>query len=252
MAGQAQSMPPIPLATIAFFMFTATASVAQQPSVPPAPSPQPRGAVPKPARSTPSPGIVGIPNPNITLSCPPSPSGIEPKCELADVLGAVAWPIVALLGLAAVVLNRQILRGLAKTARGLSRLKGGPVELEFSPDAAKDVTASISQDLADFKLVAQREYDRQAQARDLKQGLKAALTALVREVPSIGNKNFRATIHVPDVVFAGYLYQAIDYVPDGGGSGRRWSERYGILGRAWRMKKSIFTRTHLRNTATGC
>jgi hypothetical protein len=50
----------------------------------------------------------------------------------------------------------------------------------------------------------------------------------------------RTTLHVPDVVFEGYLYQILDYQPDRGGRGRRWSERYGILGRAWRMDRSVF------------
>jgi hypothetical protein len=56
----------------------------------------------------------------------------------------------------------------------------------------------------------------------------------------------RGTIHVPDIIFKEYLYQLTKYyvlTENGsrveGSPGRRFSMRFGIIGRAWRLKESI-------------
>ena len=49
---------------------------------------------------------------------------------------------------------------------------------------------------------------------------------------------FRSTIHVVDILFAESYYQLIPYVPVGGGEGRSWSIRYGIVGKTWRQAES--------------
>jgi hypothetical protein len=53
----------------------------------------------------------------------------------------------------------------------------------------------------------------------------------------------RATIYVSDVVFSEYLYQFTDYYPRHGEApaGRRFSKRYGIIGRAWRLSETLAT-----------
>jgi hypothetical protein len=50
---------------------------------------------------------------------------------------------------------------------------------------------------------------------------------------------FRCTIHVSDILFADDLYQLLNHYPRSGGSGvgRRFSVRYGIIGRAWRLNQ---------------
>ena len=40
------------------------------------------------------------------------------------------------------------------------------------------------------------------------------------------------------MIFPDYLYQLVDYYPSGGGAHRRFSQRYGIIGRSWRSKMS--------------
>ncbi len=52
----------------------------------------------------------------------------------------------------------------------------------------------------------------------------------------------RATIHVDDIVFRSYLYQLVDYFPssrNGSAAGRRFSQRYGIIGQSWRLNESL-------------
>ena len=52
------------------------------------------------------------------------------------------------------------------------------------------------------------------------------------------NAGYRATVHIPDVLFSDTLYQLLDYWPKGKGGGRRFSARFGILGLAWRLEES--------------
>jgi hypothetical protein len=61
--------------------------------------------------------------------------------------------------------------------------------------------------------------------------------AIVANLPN-GAKGLRATIHINDVIFPDYLYQLVDYYPGDGGAHRRFSQRYGIIGRSWRSKTS--------------
>jgi hypothetical protein len=49
-----------------------------------------------------------------------------------------------------------------------------------------------------------------------------------------GAKGFRSTIHVLDVLFAESYYQLLPYYRKGGGEGRSWSIRFGIVGNTWR------------------
>jgi hypothetical protein len=123
----------------------------------------------------------------------------------------------------------------------VTKVKGGPVEVEFSAEAARDVRASIDLDLMDFEVAAISEYDRQARANDLDQLLRVATKAVKDKVPSTEGHDIRSTVHVEDVIFARNLYQLLDYQPDRSGRGRRWSVRYGILGRSWRLERSIGT-----------
>jgi hypothetical protein len=49
---------------------------------------------------------------------------------------------------------------------------------------------------------------------------------------------YRCTIHIPDPVQEGYLYQLLNYYPEGGGAFRSYSDRYGIIGKVWRSEES--------------
>jgi len=69
-----------------------------------------------------------------------------------------------------------------------------------------------------------------------------AIKAFDRE--NLGER-FRCTIHVPDPVQEGQLYQLLDYYPKGSGSFRSYSERFGIIGKVWRSEKSQIVGTLL-------
>jgi uncharacterized integral membrane protein/ribosomal protein S13 len=55
-------------------------------------------------------------------------------------------------------------------------------------------------------------------------------------------KEYRATLHVPDLLFAETFYQLLDYHPrsslHANTSGRTWSIRFGLIGKVWRSGES--------------
>ncbi len=171
----------------------------------------------------------------------PRPSAPDPAPAIID---SLAWPITVFATIILFVYSRRLQRLFSRLFRRLTlgKIKGGPFELEFSAETAKDVKASIQQDLGDFMLAADSEYERQARANDLDEALSVAKQEVVLAVGAAApSEEIRATVHVRDVVFEGYLYQLLDYHPTGSGKGRRWSSRYGILGRSWRLGSSLCT-----------
>jgi hypothetical protein len=121
----------------------------------------------------------------------------------------------------------------------VTKFKGGGVEFEFSPERAREVQASFKESYAGFVDAAKGEYDRQVGARELNLRLGDTLRQLQTKHLLRLPPNWRATIHVPDIVFDGFLYQLLDYCPSGRGSGRRFSQRFGIIGRVWREQESL-------------
>jgi hypothetical protein len=52
-------------------------------------------------------------------------------------------------------------------------------------------------------------------------------------------RDFRCTIHIADPINEANLYQLVDYHPGGGGAGRTFSERFGIIGKVWRSGETF-------------
>jgi len=87
-----------------------------------------------------------------------------------------------------------------------------------------------------------------ADVRAVSERLKAAIETALPNVLNNKQLNWepsgvRATSHVDDIVFISFLYQLVDYFPpDRSGSsraGRRFSQRYGIIGQSWRLNESL-------------
>lgn len=83
------------------------------------------------------------------------------------------------------------------------------------------------------------EFDRQVARFDISR-LCAQVAEDVIE-PTLGDRNakYRCTVYVPDIVFKGALYRLLDYYPGGNGSGSVYSDRYGIIGRSWRLGEPL-------------
>jgi hypothetical protein len=150
----------------------------------------------------------------------------------AQLLATVAWPLVFVVTL--LWLGRKRLMDLAKNLR---RISGAGFNVEFSSEAASKVQKSVTENLADYVKSADAAYAQQAAIFEIRELLERAVIHTLNQLPSKPSK-YRATVHVPDVVYAEYFYQLLNYFPGGGGARRRFSQRRGILGRAWRLNES--------------
>ena len=214
-----------------------------------------------PAKKSPESSACG--NTSINIYCSSTGEGAAPSSlktqeqkddswpEIAfkfiSALSPYAWP--AFFVFAMFFLGRDLFK---HQLAGLRRVKGGGFELEFNAERAREVAKQFRQSYADFLQTAQAEYERQVRARRVSDTLLPEAADAVRKLANLSaqEKSLRATVHVPDVVFKNFLYQLVDYFPSGSGSGRRFSVRFGVLGRCWRLAKSLGQGTALR-PATG-
>ena len=162
---------------------------------------------------------------------------------------AIAWPSAILVLFFALYRRLTLndikeLLGIAKPV--ISKIKIAGTEIEFNLDTLRQQGAQTRDSFLDLVARADEQY----KIASAQQAIKEQLAIVMREaLPEVLRTNglapdppIRATIHVSDIVFEKYLYQLIDYFPDpasGGEPGRRFSQRFGIIGRAWRMKKSM-------------
>ena len=162
----------------------------------------------------------------------------------ADIVKSVAWPGAALLIALILIFNARRLR---QALGPLRRVKAGTLEFEFSSEDALRVKESITESYEEFQKTAKRAYAHYARAHLIQEHFDQALHAVrTHFTENIGRDNTRtwpddsrATLHINDIVVSEFTYQLLDYVPRGGGSGRRFSSRRGILGRALRLDRSI-------------
>jgi hypothetical protein len=169
------------------------------------------------------------------------------KSENPGLLGTVVWPLTIIALAFLIAYNSRLGRLLGLVPKFLRKIEGpGGITLEINPEAAKEVQKYFNSSFEELMSQAHYEYNQMAktyQIRDklervIKEGLPHALKANgIHNDPAL-----RATIHVPDIVFGEFLYQLVDYYPisEGRGTaGRRFSQRFGIIGRAWRLKQSV-------------
>jgi len=133
--------------------------------------------------------------------------------------------------------------GLRYLALAISRFRSVKLfgsEITFSEEGAKLLSTSADEAFRLYKLQADAEIARQVEAYDVSSLFRQVFKSekspeRVRNVPSV--RGFRAAIHVADVLFEQTLYQLTDYFPSKSGVARRFSIRYGILGRSWRLRE---------------
>ncbi len=119
--------------------------------------------------------------------------------------------------------------------------------MEISADAVDAVKNQLRGSFGELITSADQEYKRMAQLFNLYQHLEKVTTiALPRALEENGvntrmdDGDVRATIHVKDIVFVEHLYQIVDYYPvRRDAAGRRFSQRFGIIGRSMRLEQSL-------------
>ncbi len=179
--------------------------------------------------------------------------------KLKSLLGDSVWP--------------DQLKGMLRSVRDLSLVLGWPLALALAlayvlhSDRAKDrlvILASSIQKVAfpggfeltlwgeksgidqsatfqKFRVDVKSEYDKLAEQRTIKETVSRMLKDTVEpeltRIRKTKTVEYRATVHVHDALFSQAYYQLIDYLPTGGNRGRAWSIRFGMVGRAWRLRE---------------
>jgi hypothetical protein len=167
---------------------------------------------------------------------------------IVDQAVRLSWPAVAMILLLLVILSPRFTHGFSSIWKRTNSLKVGEIELGFTPEAAKDLNIATETSFATFRKQASLEITRRTRALDI----RALLERLIQDDSLTGKRGrevaqlrevagFRCTLYIRDVLFEDTLYQLVDYYPLDGRvtSGRTFSIRYGIIGRAWRMQEHL-------------
>lgn len=152
----------------------------------------------------------------------------------SQLIERVVWPLTLLLSLAFIAYNARLGRIFGFGTHLVKKVAAGGVEIEINSETVERVQRQLHGTFEELVTDAADEYERMAEIQDIQTLLKNAIVANISDRP----EGLRATIHVNDVIFPDYLYQLVDYYPVGGGAHRRFSQRYGIIGRSWRSKTS--------------
>jgi hypothetical protein len=194
---------------------------------------------------------LGISEPALTIrsSSPAAAAGDEKRAVVAlptptdpwlvSLVGKIAWPLALLFALAMIGWNSRLRRIFGTGTRLVRKVSAGGIEMEISAEAVDEIRDKLRASFRELVGSARDEFERMADLQDLDRHLEAVVEgALLPKVTGTRPGGLRATVHVRDIVFRDYLYQLVAYYPLGGGAHRRFSQRYGIIGRSWRSGKS--------------
>ena len=166
-------------------------------------------------------------------------TGVASFSEVIDLVSVVVWPLVVLIaiGIAVTDRGRRLLRPIL---RRLRKISGGGFALELSPEAAVATKADVEGAVRDFSVPLGEQFEVLAYAKKIRVVLGSVVNTLHPKEECKPGCDHRATVYVSDALYRDALYQLVDYWPAGTGSGRRFSLRFGILGRAWRLEETLY------------
>lgn len=167
----------------------------------------------------------------------PTPSGSS-EPWWASLAGKIAWPLALLLALAMIGWNSRLRRIFGTGTRFVKKVSAGGVEMEINAEAVDEIRDKLRGSFRELVGSARDEFERMADLQDIDRHLSAVIENVLTPITGGTPNGMRATIHVRDIVFKDFLYQLVSYYPAGGGAHRRFSQRYGIIGRSWRSGKS--------------
>lgn len=163
---------------------------------------------------------------------------------ISDISSVVIWPLVVFILVLFLMFSKNGSRRISEIFRGFKSVKMFGAEFVLSEEGRQQAAQSARETFHTYRSQAKAEYDRLADVNNIREKLEQVISSVkvqregkIIEIKKI--ENVRFTVHVPDAIFAETMYQLLDYYPKGGGRGRIWSVRYGILGKAWRLGKSL-------------
>jgi len=153
--------------------------------------------------------------------------------QLLTVLAS--WPVVLLLIALYFVFSQSAPYKVARVLKPFRSLKLFGTEFVLS----EEVGADAEQAIEIYRKKVKRQFDGLVETYDVRARVEAVLDQMLAVVKERNEpKDVRCTLHVPDILFADTLYQLMDYYPSGGGRGRTFSSRFGIIGLCWRSREN--------------
>ncbi len=122
--------------------------------------------------------------------------------------------------------------------RNIRRISGGGFEIELTAKKSREVKRDLQKTIDAFRKQSTKEFDRQAHAHHIVEHLTRIDKEVIHGALLRPEQGFRATVYVHDVLFTGLLYRLVDYYPRGGGRGKLYSIRFGIIGKTLRLEES--------------
>lgn len=162
--------------------------------------------------------------------------------DLIEILDIVIWPaliVFALWGLTTKSGSAVAEKIFSRTRR--VSLFG--VELELGEEEGRRIKATLEEEFEDFRKDVKAEFDRQANGFDVSRLCAEVCEQVIEPLLKKRRGEYRCTVYVPDIVFKDALYRLLDYYPGGKGRGSTYSERFGIIGRTWRLHESQYEKT---------
>jgi hypothetical protein len=151
-----------------------------------------------------------------------------------DLIEAVIWPVavVVILWILASAKGRDLMEGIFRRVRHVSAFG---LEVDLTEEGAVRAHDSAEEIFDTYRTKIRREFERVVNNHLVNELRRTVVEDFVWELLSEEVKrDVRCTIHVRDILFEETMYQLLDYYPRGGGGGRSFSMRRGIVGRAWR------------------
>jgi hypothetical protein len=213
------------------------------------PTPSPRVTTPSAASgSTPAPSPTS-PVATVRTKETKEAQGLRDRpSNWVQLIGVIAWPICLLLIVIMFLFSRTGKRIFGLFPKVVRKISAGGVEMQISEDAVDEIREYLRDSFDELVARAKDEYQKMASVQQISMHLSRVMDDAVprilqaNHIPALPD-SVRGTIHVPDIVFSSYLYQLVNYYPTdsrpGGSAHRRFSQRYGIIGRCWRLGESM-------------
>jgi hypothetical protein len=207
-----------------------------------------------PATTSPAPGSTPAPSPTPPTVAAPIKETTDTKevkdrpSDWVQLVRAVAWPVCLLLIVVMLLFSRTGKRIFGLFPKVVRKISAGGVEMQISEDAVDEIREYLRDSFDELVARAKDEYQRMASVQQISAHLSTVMDDALPRVLQAHHlsalpDNVRGTIHVPDIVFSSYLYQLVNYYPTdsrpGGSAHRRFSQRFGIIGRCWRLGESM-------------
>ena len=217
---------------VAFFgVYTAQATLLGSPANAQTPTPTPR-------LDLPSGGYVLLPSSEVT-------AGSKKDDALGTILAfvsSIAWPVVILIVALSLANMPEFRDFLKRVFRQSTQLTIANFQIQMNEKASATL-----EDLGKLLEEVPKTHEKWLSCSNLQRQFEYVVLDIKHYLTSkIGNQlskedvgKFRFTLYVRDVILAHSVRQLVNYLGNGrGGKGRIFSERYGIIGKAWRSERS--------------